>query len=86
MQSIQAMQMHSVKTKGMLINSLIACPWTHLWYFYCYTGDEELVSFLAEEIATERKTSQPLPRNLEEFESKFEESVLTLTKKFNDEL
>jgi len=64
MQSIQAMQMHSVKTKG----------------------DEELVSFLAEEIATERKTSQPLPRNLEDFEAKFEESVLILTKKFNDEL
>jgi len=60
---IQAMQIHSVQTKG----------------------DEELVTFLNEEIATEKKSSQPLPKRLDDFEVKFEESILTFTKKFNDE-
>lgn len=48
-------------------------------------GDEELVTFLNEEIATEKKSLQAPQKTFEDFQVKFEDSVLTFTKKFNDE-
>ncbi|XP_021954451.1 complement component 1 Q subcomponent-binding protein, mitochondrial isoform X2 [Folsomia candida] len=50
-------------------------------------GDDELVSFLTEEIATEKKNQRagPLPSNLDGFEIQLDQSELTFTKKFNQE-
>lgn len=51
-------------------------------------GDQELYSFLTEEIATEKKTmkASPVPKSIDGFEVVIEESELTLTKKFNNEV
>jgi len=50
-------------------------------------GDDELISFLTEEIATEKKNVKtgPLPTNLEGFDVQTNLSEITLTKKFNNE-
>jgi len=50
-------------------------------------GDQELYSFLTEEIATEKKTmkSSTVPSSVEGFEVKTEDAEVTLTKKFNNE-
>jgi len=50
-------------------------------------GDQELFSFLTDEIATERKTMKdgPVGNTLEGFAVKAEQSELILTKKFHDE-
>nr|CAG4645707.1 EOG090X0APE [Lynceus sp. MCZ IZ 141354] len=49
-------------------------------------GDKELVEFLDEEIAAEKKTQKPdKAANLEGFEVKRDGSELVLSKKFNDE-
>nr|CAG4641081.1 EOG090X0APE [Eulimnadia texana] len=50
-------------------------------------GDQELVEFLSEEIAAEKKNQKAtrLPSNLEGFDVKLNGAELSLTKKFNDE-
>lgn len=50
-------------------------------------GDQELFSFLTEEIATEKKTMKAAsaPKALDGFEIKTEESEVTLTRQFNNE-
>lgn len=50
-------------------------------------GDQELFSFLTEEIATEKKTlkSTSVPKSIDGFDIKASEAEVTLTKKFNNE-
>jgi len=50
-------------------------------------GDDELVSFLTEEIATEKKNQRggALPTSLEGFEVQLDQSEITFSKKFNNE-
>jgi complement component 1 Q subcomponent-binding protein len=50
-------------------------------------GDQELLSFLAEEIATEKKAQRTvkLPTTLDDFKITVDQSDVTLTKKFNKE-
>lgn len=50
-------------------------------------GDKELIEFLTEEIAVEKKTgkSKGVYSNLDGFEVKQNGAEITLSKKFNDE-
>jgi len=50
-------------------------------------GDDELISFLGEEIATEKKGQRqgPLPTKLDTFDVKLNQSEITLVKKYNSE-
>jgi len=50
-------------------------------------GDDELISFLSEEIATEKKGQRqaPLPSKLDTFDIQLNQSEITLGKKYNNE-
>lgn len=51
-----------------------------------FTGDKELIEFLSEEIAAEKKSSKSKAiSNLDGFDVKLNGSELVLSKKFNDE-
>lgn len=50
-------------------------------------GDKELVEFLVEEIAAEKKNSKPRNMaNLDGFDVRLDGAQITLSKKFNDEM
>lgn len=55
-------------------------------YFFMLLGDKELVEFLVEEIAAEKKSSKSkVLNNLDGFDVKHNGSEIILSKKFNDE-
>jgi len=48
-------------------------------------GDQELVGFLTEEIATEKKSARAVGKSVDDFQVETKEAEVTMSKKFNDE-
>lgn len=70
-----------------LINCILNICITIIQFFFLYvSGDQELVSFLEDEIKEEKKSLTPkVPGVLNEFTIKHDRSQLILSRKFHDE-